>query len=265
MAKDSFEEMIEEEQRMTQRRGTFNEQTGSSVPPSSGLIKGTIAGIAVVIFFIAVVIGMIHFSKTDPPLCVACLGSLLLVFGLIALTQVKIDWDTWLVIIFPIVGLALTVLPIIDSVHKSRTGETIFTDRNICGMIAVVFFIAGVLMLIMPFVKRSCKLRVCTMTVTAKCASLDSRVAHSKRGGRHYVYAPKWEYTVDGKVYEHQEKQYSNRGVPVVGSEYEILVNPDDPNDIYRHDHAGLKFILFLGAAFAVSGIVIFCTGSLGK
>lgn len=267
MSKDSFDEMLKEEQRMEQRRGTFNEQPGYSAPQNGGgsMAGGMIAGIAVVVFFIAAVIAMIHFSKTDPPLCAACLGSIFLVFGLVGLSQTKINWDNWLVILFPIAGLALTVLPIIDRVHKNSTGETIFTDKNILGMISAVFFIAGVLMLIMPFVKRRCKLKVCTETVTATCASLDSRVVHSKHGVRHYTYAPKWEYTVGGKAYKHQENQYSNRGVPVVGEEYEILVNPYDPNEIYRHDPSGLRFMLIMGACFTVSGVIIFCTGFLGR
>lgn len=265
MSKDSFDEMLKEEQRLSQQSSTLNEQPDYSAPSNGGnKAKGTAIGIGVVVFFLAAVMGMMHFSKTDPPLCVACAGSVFLVFGTVGLVQSKINWDNWPIIIFPLLGLAMTALPIIDHYQKSSTGNTIFTEKNICGIISVSFFIAGVLMIIMPLLKRRYKLNTCTETITATCVYLDSHMSRSSHS-HHRVYAPKWEYTVGGKVYEHQENMYTNVGVPVVGEDYEILVNPYDPNEIYRRDPYTLTFILVMGAIFLASGILIFYMGFLTK
>lgn len=269
MSKDSFDELIKEEQRLAEeRKNRIPEPPEPSHPqPYSGVDMSAvsiIAGFAIVGFFIAMVVGMVKFSKTNPPLCVSCLGLLILVFGIVAVLSTKITWDSWPVIIFPTVGALLTALPIIDMQVKKNTGETFFTDRNILAMISAAFFIAGILMLVMPFVKRHFLLKVCTLPIMATCIDLDLRLSSNRRS-RSHVYAPKWKYTVNGKEYEHQENSYTNMNVPKIGSEYEILVNPYDPDQIYRNDPSSMKFMVIFGIIFMLAGIAIFTLGVVMK
>lgn len=223
--------------------------------PQNNSKAGCIAGAAVILFFIAELIALAVFSQTNPILCVPCVGLLFLVFGIIALVQTKITWDTYPVIIFPFVGFLMIVLPLADFLSRQRTGETIFTTELISGMVSVVMFLAGVLMIVMPRLKRKAMLNVCTETVLAKCIALDSHISHGKHRSTR-VYAPKWEYFIGGTFYEHQENTYTNVNVPKIGDLTEILVNPDDPNQIYRHNPSVLLITTIMGIVCIGMGVL---------
>lgn len=257
MSKDSFDDMSKEEE-----YGSISEQSDSDTSQNSNKISiGSIIGsIAVLVFFIADLIAMAIFSKTEPTLCIACLGSLLLVFGIAGAVQTKITWDNWIVIIFPIIGFLLTALPIADLILKRTEDKTIFTYKNVVVMVSFVFFTAGLLMIIMPFLKRHFMLKKCTETVMAKCVYVDSQMNSGKKGARR-VYAPKWEYYIDGRFYVHQENTYTNVHVPKVGEEHEIFVDPNDPDQIYRHNPSILIIMLIMGIMFTAGGILTFYAG----
>ncbi len=252
MPKDPIDEMFKEEERGS------SEQTDPAAPQNDSPKIGTgeiIGGIAVVVFFIAEIVAMAIFSRTSPSLCVACLGSLLLVFGIAGVKQAKITWDSWPILIVPIVGLLLTVLPIIDRISQKNTGETVLTQDVIVVLISSVFFLIGLAMAILPFLKRHFMLKKCTETVVAKCVYLDSHINRGNRRNRR-SYAPKWEYVVDGTVYEHQETIYTNVRIPGVGEEQEILVNPQNPSQIYRHNPFASVVSLLIGIIAAGLGIL---------
>lgn len=253
MPKDPMDEMFKEEE-----RGSSSEQPDSAAPQNDSREISTgeiIGGIAVVVFFIAEIVAMAIFSRTNPSLCVACLGSLLLVFGIAGVIQAKITWDSWPILIVPIVGLLLTVLPIMDHISRKNTGETFLTQDVIVLLISSGFFLIGSAMAILPLLKRHFLLKKCTETVMAKCVYLDSHINRGNRRNRR-SYAPKWEYVVDGKVYEHQETIYTNVHVPNVGEEYEIFVNPQDPSQIYRHNPFAAVVSLLIGIIAAGLGIL---------
>lgn len=264
MSKDSFDDMFKEDARIDTEHWDIDEQPVFVTPQNSSNNKGSaggiLAGIAVLIFFIADLIAMVVFSKTNPSLCIACLGILFLVFGTLALTQTKITWETWIIIIVPIIGFLLTALPIADLISKNNTGQTIFTQNNIIIMVSAGLFIAGILMIIMPLLKRHFMLKKCTKKVIAKCIDIDSNIVHGNNGTRR-VYAPKWEYYINGKFYEHQENTYTNVRVPRVGDEHEIFVNPYDANQIYRDNPYTLIILLLLGIMFTAAGILTFYAG----
>lgn len=120
----------------------------------------------------------------------------------------------------------------------------------------VCMFLMGAFVMVLPILKRSIMLKRCTERITAVCTYLDKKLNRSSKGGRYYTYAPKWEYTYNGKVYQHQERNHSNIGVPKIGEEYEIFINPDDPDEIYRKDLKGSIFQFFIGAIFALVGVL---------
>lgn len=243
------------------KRNPFEKTTGTA--PHSYTCKGSAAGgfiaaIAFVLFFIADIIAMAIFAQTKPILCAGCLGVLLLLFGIVGVTQAKINWDTWPILLFPLIGVILIVVPILEIHTQNTTGETFFTTDRIAALVSGSFLIAGVLMIIMPFLKRHFLLQRCTESVTATCIFLDSRVHHGKHGA-HRVYAPKWQYTVNGTSYEHQETSYTNRYVPNIGDEQEIFVNPEQPEEMYRDNKGVFAVVLPMGIIFvAVSLLTIY-------
>lgn len=120
----------------------------------------------------------------------------------------------------------------------------------------VCLFLMGAYVMVLPIIRRSVMLKRCTERIMAVCIYLDKRLNRSSKGGRYYTYAPQWEYTFNGRVYKHQEQGHSNIGVPKIGDEHEIFVNPDDPEEIYRKDIKGSLFQFFIGAIFAFVGVL---------
>lgn len=181
MAKDSFEEMLKEEQRMGDMRDARNDG-----------------------------------KRADKKL------------------------GSWVVIVYFVLAIALLIF--------ARS------DNNL-GLGACIALM-GVAATVHPIVKRNVMLKRCTETVTAVCIGLDEKISHSHEHGRTVLYAPKWEYSFGGRVYQHQETLHSNIGVPKIGSEYELYINPDDPDEIYRKDKKGNAFQYLFGIVFVVFGVL---------
>lgn len=267
MQKDRYDEIIREEERRFQEQMKLAQQDvpqpDMSVPEKTDSTKepNVAAALFFVFFFIADIIAMAVLAQIKPSLGVACFGALLLVIGSAALKE-KLTWDNYPILMLPALGAVLTIVPIADVIHKNRTGETILTQDFIILLVSIGFFIAGLLIMLMPFVKRFFMLRKCTMSVIARCIYIDKTRTYSStiRSGHGHsrsrtVYSPKWQYTINGVVYERQESTYSNVSVPEVGEDHEIFVNPSNPYEIYRNvsAHLGLAFfmgIMFMGGAF---------------
>lgn len=123
-------------------------------------------------------------------------------------------------------------------------------SKNHVGM-GICFLLLGIFVSVLPVIKRSVMLKRCTENIPAVCVHLNSRTNR-----RVTTYAPKWEYSFNGQVYEHQELLYSNIGVPKIGDEYEIFVNPDDPYEVYRKNFRGDLFQFIFGVVFIVIGVL---------
>lgn len=219
--------------------------------------KDDAAAVAVVLFFILDLIAMAVSAALYPPLCMACLGVPFLIIGISSVRKMKIDWESWPVLAFPLIGFLLTVLPVIDLVFRKITGQTIFTTANIGLMIASAFFVTGVLLLLMPLLKRYFMMQTCTEPVMAECIGIDRHLSHGEHGAE-YSYAPKWRYVVNGTAYEQQESAYTNRHVPEIGEYHEIYVNPDCPAQIYRKNLFTLSVSTAVGAGSLLASLTVF-------
>lgn len=130
--------------------------------------------------------------------------------------------------------------------------------------VGLCFFLMGACIFLMPILKRIYMLKRCTEKIRAVCIDLYEEVRHEPEGGTSAVYIPKWEYSYDGKVYQQYEDRRTNVGVPNVGSERMIYVNPDDPNEIYRSNFQASIFTVIVGGAMAVVGFLLLI-GVIGK
>lgn len=133
-------------------------------------------------------------------------------------------------------------------------GKKVTVNFNKIKKIGVILIIVGVVLVLMPSVKRIIMQKKCSERVMATCVSLDRNVT-TEDGQTSTTYAPKWEYSFNGRVYHHQEKLYTNIGVPDVGKEYEIFINPDDPEQIYRKDLATSVSGFVFGGVFIFMGV----------
>lgn len=114
---------------------------------------------------------------------------------------------------------------------------------------------------------------VCTISVTAVVEenvmvtnTRRSTRSHSHRTSRSY--APVYKFEYNGKKYRVQSSSSSKPAKYDVGEKVEIMINSDDPTQIYEPDNtAGEKFafiITIVGAVGSVIMVIIFISVVLG-
>lgn len=145
-----------------------------------------------------------------------------------------------------------TVLVIIIVAFIIALGFIASSPAAIC----LLFFMIGVLMIVLPIVRKRALLKVCTEVVSATCIYLDEQESTDSDGDSTTLYAPTWEFRSGEKVYRISETSYSNMDVPKVGQIYELLVNPVNPNQIYRDQPFFTILLLIMGIIFIAASVV---------
>lgn len=79
-----------------------------------------------------------------------------------------------------------------------------------------------------------------------------------------YLYAPIYEYLVDGITYTKKDSTYSSNP-PAINSEVKIRYNKDDPGDIILEKDNGLIVVGICAFGFVVAGIVFTISGKREK
>ena len=242
----------------------YGEQAAYSQPAANTEVKfGGLKGALFIIAFIGGMVGMIIASQTNPVLCVSIFGAMFAMFGIAAMFgEKKRAEDRLLAWSFTLGGLLAFVLPIIILGMKKSgryTQQEYESYRN--AIIGGAFALIGLMVMILPSLSSSMKKRRCTLPVEATCVGHNSHLSsggrrhhHHHHHHRHRVYAPIWEYYIDGRTIKKAETTYTNVNVPQVGSTREIMVNPDDPEDIYRKNGSAAFVTIFVGLVFVLMG-----------
>lgn len=243
--------------------GGYAEQE-AFVPSQPAEEPNSAKAVLFVIAFIGGIIGMVVASQTKPVLCLSIFGAMFMLFGFAAMagTKNKYPEEKMVPCIFTIGGLIAFALPIVILRMKSSgmPAETFEKYRNI--FIGGSFALIGLAVMIFPNLANSMKKHRCTFPVEGTCVGHNSRIQRStstRRGHRHHyshkVYAPIWEYFCDGRLIKNAENVYSNVNVPQVGDVCELMVNPNDPMDFYRHIGGTVILTIFIGLLFVAAGL----------
>lgn len=163
------------------------------------------------------------------------------------------------VLIFSIVGLFIMAGGFLNEFAGGQTmmlsmGEFL-SGRLIVILLCSVFIIVGAVLCIFTNVKRSRKKNQCNASVTAEI--IDVKISISRHDGhtdRHY--APVYRYYYGGSEYIKESDIYTNQRF-IKGSQMEILINPNDANDIYEPQRM-LSYTIastIIGAVFLIMGI----------
>lgn len=211
-----------------------------------------IAPFAFLAMFIGCIIGAVAFSKSEPRISVICAGTIFFVTGLTGIFSQKLTRNTLPILLFPIVGAGMIIIPALLMYSEKNDGFNFHIgERFAANSILTFLMLIGICILVIPPVVHKKRLALCTETVEALCINMKSHLSGSGKGGRTRVYAPDWEYYFDGNTYVYQETSYSNMDVPTVGETYQLLLNPDKPDELYRPSAANRRFLFFMGLAFA--------------
>lgn len=222
--------------------------------------SNSIIGVIFVISFIGAIIAMVVFAQTEPMLCVAAFGAVLLVIGLVNLFQSGLSLDNIASLALPLLGAVLVAIPATNVYHRSHPDSFYFTRDMVFDVICIGFALLGAGVLVIPPVIHSRKIKKCTQMITAMCIYRNTHYSKGKdaRGRTETVdlYAPWWQYEVNGMIYVTREDAYTREDVPGVGDVREIRFSPDEPSEIYRPLNVKTIAPLMVGSMFIVMAVL---------
>lgn len=94
----------------------------------------------------------------------------------------------------------------------------------------------------------------CTFETKGQVVELKAYTTASGKSRHRTTYHPIYAYEYNGQSYTHTDRVGSNPPSYSVGEEVRIMVNPDDPTEIYLPDS---KAGWFVGGAFAAIGFAV--------
>ncbi len=154
------------------------------------------------------------------------------------------------------VGLVLVVI----------SGINIFGNQTITQqfeeiapiLILSVFNIAGISLICVPLYYAYMNKKHHTQLVTGYVIGMNHRITHRKRVGLIDIYAPIYGYTYKGKKYITESIVYSEADYPTEGSSRNILINPDNPKEIYEPDRSDTNTLIFIlfGSLFVLASLI---------
>ncbi len=216
--------------------------------------KMTPGALIFLIVFLGGIVGAMILCKFDELYAVMCGGLCFLSSAVYALTQQKGKGAMFPIILVGLVGLGMIGVPLLWKYQVSHPEmKPILTEQLGLVAFALVFFGVGVGILIAAFRSHQHRTKCCTVSVQATCIELIRK--RSSKGG--VLYNPVWEYYFGGQTYTQNDPVSSNVGVPQVGEQVEIMVNPENPTDYYRRGNGEMALLLVIGSIFAVVGLII--------
>lgn len=208
-------------------------------------------------FIIAMVIGfggMSMFAPIDFRISFLCIGIMLIIFGMAAVTDEKFKFrkhaKSTLILILGIVIVLISVYLILAKFIPS------LPQPNITVMLGIGFTAIGALLFVLCCISFCYTKKVCTEQVQGVCVYL-KRKSEYKDGHTHIEYAPVYEYQFRGNTYCAGE-DFRRNNVPSIGDRFELYINPDEPTDFYRKEWQSKAEIVIVCVVFIVFGCLLF-------
>ena len=214
----------------------------------------TIIGIVFVVLFLGAIAAILYFKDKNQPLCIFIFGAVFFMFGTFAIIYTGVSKNNLFVLLFPLIGAGIMFF----SGAYMWGGEDI--KANIMSLIPIaalaVFILVGLGMTVFTFLNNRIKKIHCTEIVTAVCIKLNRKYSFDSSddiGGRP-TYAPVFKYYFNGAEYTVTQSYYTNIDVPKLGSEVQLYINPDNPEEFYRPSFWVNFTIYGMGIIFTISG-----------
>ncbi len=167
----------------------------------------------------------------------------------------KMPKDRFTSAVHAMIGIGALVLAVVAVIIYVVTKSPLLT---LVMSMAAVFFIMGILAFVGLALSRTKFAKSYTETVPAKCIGISIRgVTDHMR----LIKTPVFKYAYGGKDYIAIDGKWANfhDAFPEIGGDWEIEVNPDDPEDIrWQQGRSTAKFVIIWGIAS-----IIFASGML--
>lgn len=123
--------------------------------------------------------------------------------------------------------------------------------KLLSALFPAIFVIIGLALIFDTILKNKSKKEKCTARVVAVVTELLKKCNDNST-----IYCPVYNFYYCGEHIDVCTNEYRNFDVPQVGQEVEILVNPDNPQEIFIPSKKAFAFIIVVGAAFVFMGII---------
>ncbi len=114
--------------------------------------------------------------------------------------------------------------------------------------------LSGLMLVAAPPIVRRLKLRRCTVKTRAVC--IGNRKKRSSGKHHNMVYAPIWQYIAGGRAHVAYDEVYTSPKQFNEGEGTDIMVNPNDPKDIYRGSDPTAWILMVFGALMLGGGVI---------
>jgi hypothetical protein len=229
---------------------------------SKNSLKDHIRYILFFILFVTPIVGMI-FLEIEHLRIIFMFGIQITIFGMIILRKqinkantINIK-DTWMIIV-PVLGLTITINSGIN-ILSSKNNSMLPVELEIIGMVLFInlFLIIGLGTIFCTFYLNKIKKETCCIGVIARCIGLNKDDENQVAPTFKYIYK-RVEYKVKSNYYDYESTNKFD-----IGADYEIYINPSNPEDIYIPDLTayiynllGGLFFIFISCVF-IYGIAI--------
>lgn len=190
-------------------------------------------------------------------------GQVFLVLGIILCCKSKDNKDkngkkrkfNFLNLIFPVAGSGI-ILVCLFYMLADKSLINSFNENILPVLCCSLFAVVGLVMLGVGIVKPIKDKARCSVLVTAEVIDIKRRLSSDSDGGSTWVYAPVYRYYYQGRDYLNESDLYSS-SVVKVGTQQEIRLNPNNPNDfIEPKRQVGVAVLaIIMGVIFTVAGI----------
>ena len=214
--------------------GYYSNDSENSGEKGVAAVFTKVMSVILLIWFFVSIILMIVIANSEREekawLIVVLFFQLFAVFGLFGLisdliTKGRIQKAMFVPLI---IGAGGCIVSFVIHNSEGEQREKILKILEVC--FPLIFTAAGIYKLFGSIRTKYHTKNICTELVTAKCVDI-STISTTINGRTTYKYVPTYEYEYNDETYT--STAYKTPEHRIVGDNYEILVNPDKPKEIY--------------------------------
>lgn len=221
--------------------------------------KSRFWGILFALWFLGSIVALIYCAKIENVYyTIMTFGQYFLVFSLVPLNGCE-GKDKLLGIPFLLLGIGMVGVPLC-MMNPQWFEEGINWEYIISILGILVFVLAGLAMVVLPWMEKRRLKKICTEIVDATIVRNQVKFSNRKK-----LYCPVYKFNHYNGEYEVSDNFYTNIGVKPVDTPVELKINPNNPKEFFIGKSDKFMTIQFMGIIFLIISVPIFIGMITGK
>lgn len=202
--------------------------------------------------------GAIIFAKIDPVISMLCVGIMITIFGIGAVTGKNFSFHKHAMsALLPIIGISILLITGYLLLSKNISSLPKMEGKFRTIVIGVGMAGLGAAVLILNIIATHYLKKACSERIQARCVYIKEETEYSN-GRRHIKRAPVFEFQFLGNTYCVSENSGSGK-VPSIGESCEIFINPNNPKEFYRKGGNPMALFVIVCGVFILFGVLACC------